>query len=86
MQAKALLTLSLLLLGGLAATLPAAALADPGMLLAVRNHGRGEDGGYRQDGSRRQEAGPPENPRDLGYGYGYERRKADQSRWRDRNR
>ena len=86
MQAKALLTLSLLLLGGLAATLPAAALADPGMLLAVRNHGRGEDGGYRQEGGRRQEAGRAENPRDLGYGYGYERREADRARWRDRSR
>ncbi len=86
MQAKTLMTLSLLALGGLTATLPPAAVADPGMLLAVRDHGRGEDGGYRQERSQRQEAGPPENPRDLGYGYGYERREADRARWRDRDR
>lgn len=86
MQAKTLLTLSLLALGGLTAALPTAAQADPGRLLAVRDHGRGGDRGYRQESGQRQEAGPAENPRDLGYGYGYERREADRARWRDRSR
>ena len=86
MQAKTLLTFSLLALGSFAASLPATALADQGMLLAARDHGRGEDGGYRREREQRQEAAPAENPRDLGYGYGYERREAERARWRNRNR
>lgn len=86
MQAKTLLTVSLLAFGSLAATLPPSAQANQGMLLAAGDHGRGGDAGYRRERAQRQDAAPAENPRDLGYGYGYERREADRARWRDRNR